>query len=261
MKKLLLATLSIGALTAGMANAADLPRKAPTPVVARAACAQFGGFYVGISGGGGYYSSTWNDRDAWSSENSDDLQRSNVRADKWGAIAGGGAGYNWQRNCTVFGVEVDYSWTSLKTSAFETDGDTGINQDSLTITNKIRGLGTARTRAGIVVDDLLLYVTGGLAFANFKRSATMTDLNTPQSETFASSKTRLGWTAGFGTEWAITGNWSLKSEVLYAHFSKDEQTFTCTVFCGAPESKRFDHQDSVWISRVGLNYRWGAGRY
>ena len=192
----------------------------------------------------------------WTGENSDDLARAHVRADKFGA--GGGAGYNWQRNCTVFDVEGDYSWTSLKTSAFETDGDTGIDLDSLTVTSKIRGLGTARTRAGIVVDDLLLYVTGGLAFANFKRTATQTD-NTPPatSETFSSSKTRLGWTAGFGTEWAISGNWSLKSEVLYAHFVKDEQTFTCTVFCAA-DPKRFDHQDSVWITRIGLNYRWGG---
>ncbi len=260
MNKLLVATLAVGALTVGVAQAADLGvrRAPPATIVSGPACAQFGGFYLGISGGGGYYSNTWNDRDAWSSEFSDDLQRSNVRADKFGFVAGGGGGYNWQRGCTVFGVEVDYSWTNLKTRAFETDGDTGIDLDSLTVDNKIRGFGTARTRAGIVVDNLMLYATGGLAFANFKRTATMTDNTAPASETFSSSRWRLGWTAGVGTEWAINSNWSLKSEVLYASFAKDEQSFTCTVFCGGPESKRFDNQDSVWVSRIGLNYRWGG---
>ena len=63
---------------------------------------------------------------------------------------------------------------------------------------------------------------------------------------------------GVGTEWAMWGNWSLQSEVLYARFEKDETSFTCAVFCGTPESKRFDHHDSVWISKIGLNYRFGG---
>jgi outer membrane immunogenic protein len=260
MNKLLIAAISLGTLTIGAAQAADLGvrRAPPAAMMSAPACAQFGGFYVGISGGGGAYSNTWNDRDGWSSELSDDLQRSNVRADKFGAVAGGGGGYNWQRGCSVFGVEVDYSWSNLKTRTFETDSDTGLDLDSLTIESKLRGIGTARTRAGVVVDSLLLYATGGLAFANFKRSATMTDNSVPESEIFSSSKWRLGWTAGVGTEWAINSNWSLKSEVLYAAFAKDEQSFSCSAFCGPAEQKRFDNQDSVWITRVGVNYRWGG---
>jgi outer membrane immunogenic protein len=112
----------------------------------------------------------------------------------------------------------------------------------------------------VVVDNLLIYVTGGLAFANFSRTYTQTDLNVPQSEVFSHSRSRWGWAAGFGTEWAITSNWSLKSEVVYNRFEKDDATFTCAVFCGAPESKRFDNQDSVWVTRVGINYRFGGGR-
>jgi hypothetical protein len=36
------------------------------------------------------------------------------------------------------------------------------------------------------------YVTGGVAFANFKRTATQTDLNTPGSETFQQTNKSLG---------------------------------------------------------------------
>ena len=45
-------------------------------------------------------------------------------------------------------------------------------------------MGSVRTRAGIIVDNVLIYVTGGLSFANFSRSYTQTDFNTPGSETF-----------------------------------------------------------------------------
>ena len=222
------------------------------------ACAQFGGFYVGGYGAAGYYDHKWNDRDAWTSENSDDLQRSNVSTQKTGFIGGVQGGYNWQTGCTVFGLQADYGWSSINADAFETDGDTGINTDSLTVSSRLKGVGTLRLRTGIVVDNLLLYVTGGLAYGHFNRTATQTDLNTPASEIFSSSKTKWGWTMGVGTEWAMWGNWSLQSEVLYARFEKDETSFTCAVFCGTPESKRFDHHNSVWISKIGLNYRFGG---
>ena len=65
---------------------------------------------------------------------------------------------------------------------------------------------------------------------------------------------RFGWTAGFGTEWAWTQNVSLKSEVLYAAFTDREVSFN---FPNAGV-QTFRHNDSVWVSRVGLNVRFGA---
>lgn len=168
-------------------------------------------------------------------------------------------GYNWQMNCTVFGIEADYSWSNLKNTAFETDGDVGADIDSLTIESRLWGLGTIRTRTGVVVDNLLIYVTGGVAFANFKRTYTQVDNTTPASETFQHSENRWGWVVGVGTEWAINQNWSVKGEVLYNQFKSDETTFVCTVFCTAAP-KRFDNEDSVWVGRVGVNYRFGGWR-
>ena len=68
----------------------------------------------------------WSDRDAWTSELSDDLQRGNVTSTKSGFIGGLQDGYNFQMNCTVFGVEADYSWSTIKNTALETDSDLGI---------------------------------------------------------------------------------------------------------------------------------------
>ena len=52
------------------------------------------------------------------------------------------------------------------------------------------------------------------------------------SAAFSSDKTRLGWTAGFGSEWQFAPSWSLKSEVLYARFQTEETSFNCTIVCG-----------------------------
>ena len=167
-------------LCSGPPSAADLSRPvykaAPPPPPA---CAQFGGFYVGGYGAAGYYDHKWNDRDAWTSENSDDLQRSNVSTQKTGFIGGVQGGYNWQTGCTVFGLQADYGWASINADAFETDGDTGIDTDSLSVSSRLKGVGTLRLRTGIVVDNLLLYVTGGLAYGHFNRTSTQTDLNAP----------------------------------------------------------------------------------
>ena len=170
-------------------------------------------------------------------------------------IAGGvTGGYNWQSRCTVFGVEVDYSWSSIQTSKLNTNFD---EDDAHVISSRLRGFGTLRTRAGVVVDNLLIYVTGGLALANFQRSWTLTDeINPPVSETFAYSRTRWGAVVGVGTEWAAWDNWSIKSEFLYMRFVDEERTFT-SGFAEQP-TQRFDSQDSVWVSRIGLNYRFGA---
>jgi outer membrane immunogenic protein len=188
----------------------------------------------------------------------DDLQRSNVNNTKGGWIGGVQGGYNWQTNCTVWGFEADYNWTRLNASSFDTDGDfVPAFIDSLSVSSRLRGIGTLRTRAGVVVDNLLIYLTGGLAYASFDRTYTQTD-NT-FSETLTQTRTRWGWTAGFGTEWAFNQNWSIKSEVLYARFEKDESSFTCAVItCGVARTIRFDNEDSVWTTKIGVNYRFGG---
>jgi outer membrane immunogenic protein len=256
MKRVFLATVAaIG--FAGSAVAADLPARmykaAPPPPPA---CAQFGGFYVGGNVGWAYYDFDWHDRDAWAQEvDSDNDLPSSTRTNNNGFIGGVQGGFNLQTRCTVFGVEADYGWAGITASAFHTDGAAPFDE-SLDVSSELRGFGTLRTRAGVVVDSVLIYVTGGLAFGDFRRSWTLSQNAGDTVETFHHSGTRWGWTAGFGTEWAMWGNWSLKSEVLYARFEKDEQTFT-SAFFDEGDSKRFESHDSVWVTRIGLNYRFG----
>lgn len=260
MRKLIIATTTFVALAAGSAVAADMPVKGPP--AARSACAQFGGVYLGGHGGWTYYNSDWKDLDnyGFNFTGQDHAGDGSSSVNSW--HAGAQLGYNWQRNCTVFGFQVDWSWTDAEADASYADSPLA-TAGRLHASNKVQWFGTARLRTGVVVDNLLLYVTGGAAFANFERNFTYTNAGATATSTFSSEDTRFGFVVGVGTEWAITNNWSLTSEVLYMGFEKDDQSFACptTATCaglavGTPF--RFEFSDSVWAGRVALNYRWGG---
>lgn len=259
MKKFFLAT-AFGMFAAGAASAADMPTAyKAAPVVPR--CANFGGWYVGANVGYGYYDHKLTDRDGLGTSIDTGLP-SNVNDTQSGVNGGVQAGYNLQSGCTVFGVEGDWSWTGVRASSFNQDGDQSAVvplTDSVTVSSQLRWFGTARVRTGVVVDNLLLYATGGLAFANFNRSATFFEDGPAATGILNWSGNRWGWTVGVGTEYSFAPNWSLKSEVLYMRFEKDNVTFTGTGGIGsAGVPYRFDSQDQVFISRIGVNYRFGG---
>jgi outer membrane immunogenic protein len=238
------------------AYAANMPVKAyPAP---RPGCAQFGGWYVGGNVGWGVYDTAFSDRDGLS-KTLDDGLTSNVNARNHGFVGGAQGGYNWQSGCTVLGIETDWSWSGLKTSELNLDGDQP-TADTLNVENRLRWFGTTRARAGVVVDNLLLYVTGGLAYANFRRNYAYFQDGPAHTNVFSSDNTKLGWAAGAGAEWALANNWTLRGEFLYMGFEQDRVTAAGDgIGIGAAGvSYRLDSQDSLWVSRIGLNYRFGG---
>jgi outer membrane immunogenic protein len=258
MKKILLATTAlVAAAVAVPAGAADMrpALKAPPPIV-RPACAQFGGFYIGGHIGWGNYEWSHNDVDAFAHHQGDSELPVAFTTSKDGWLAGIAGGYNFQTGCSLWGVEIDWSWADLKARKFHTDG-WGDRSTQLLAVSKLNGIGTLRTRLGVVVDNVLLYVTGGFAVANFKRSIFAGDITSPDPSDFLSySKTRWGGVVGVGAEWAFSPNVSIKTEFLYAKFAKHNSgelvagTSTTTF--------RFESNDSVLISRVGINFRFGG---
>jgi opacity protein-like surface antigen len=176
--------------------------------------------------------------------------------------AGVQAGYNYQTGCTLFGVEADWSWSDTNARSFNTDGDGPVGTpgvDTSSVSSRMRWFGTVRARSGVIVDNVLIYATGGFAYANFGRSYTIFEDAPATISTFTWNNTRWGWTAGVGTEWAFAPNWSLKSEVLYMRFEKDTAT---AIGLGAPGAGlagvayRLESQNEAWISRIGVNYRF-----
>ena len=140
------------------------------------------------------------------------------------------AGYTFQLGCALYGFEADWNWTRLRVSEHSLDGGQGGAgvADSITVTSRLNWFGTLRARTGVVVDNLLLYATGGIAYANFDRTWSFFEDVSATTTNFTSQKTLFGWTGGVGAEWAWNSNWSLKSEVLYMRFASDNTTVTGT---------------------------------
>ncbi len=192
MKRILLTTVGVVALGVAPALAADLPARTYTKAPAAVAPVNtWGGFYLGAMGG-------------YAQENAD-------FAAMKGGFAGGTLGYNWQTGPVVFGIEADGAWADINASA-------GFPR-LLTLNAKIQDLGTVRGRVGYAFDQVLLYGTGGYAWADTKLSATA--LN---AFTASNSQVLNGWTAGAGVEVMFAPKWSLKAEYLYRSFGS--QTFS-----------------------------------
>ena len=289
MKKCLLVSTALMML-AGSAMAADMAVKAPI-AAPLPACAQFGGFYLGGNVGWKYRNHEWTDKDGygqvanWNFVSGTVPAHASESANSW--EVGVQSGYNWQFHCTVFGIQGDWNWTDAKVSNFYTAPDNasaffagGTNPATLAYSSKEKWFGTLRTRSGVVFDNLLLYVTGGLAWANFTHNHVY-NLSNPDgsitgapfsfSQAFSSSDTKLGFAIGAGTEWALSPNWSIQSEFLYMGFEKDNKSYACVpgATCaflninrgftiGSPGPYRYEYRDNEWVARIGVNYRWGG---
>ncbi|WP_298875901.1 outer membrane protein [uncultured Bradyrhizobium sp.] len=185
MKKILLASAALIALT-GAASAADLAARPYTKApVAMASVYNWTGFYLGLMGGG-----------AWEDSGSPRMQ---------GGFVGGTAGYNWQTGNVVFGLEADGAWADVNASAAATVPGFGV----VTASAKTDALGTVRGRLGYAVNNVLFYGTGGYAWIDNKLS--LSALGVGISDT----KFHSGWTVGAGVEAFIAPQWSIKGEYLY----------------------------------------------
>lgn len=208
------------------ALAADLGRPAYKAAPAAAAY-NWSGFYAGIVGGYG-----WLDHEG------------TLEID--GGFVGGTLGANWQApgSPLVFGVEADMSWADIGGSATETFA--GV---TTSLTSKADWYGTARLRGGVAFDSVLIYATGGIAWAHNDIAISATSGGV--TATASSDKTHVGWTVGGGAEIALGSNWTAKAEYLFIRL--DEETYFANL---VPGGVKFD--GDFHAVRAGLNYRFGT---
>jgi len=250
MRKLLLGSV-VAILIAGPAMAADLPDKAPSLAPAPPTWA---GFYIGLNVGGISSDATWKNPDGielW-------FPGSSVTNTATGFIGGGQVGYNWQYGHAVFGLEADMQYTSLNRTTTIEPGIAGLGGPSPVLNDQVKWLATLRGRSGLAVDNVLIYLTGGLAAAQTIHTFSI-PVNDPD-DAFNINKTKVGWTVGVGLEYMLWSNWTVKSEILYADLGTSSTTFndidgSCFF---APASCRFDARDTMWIGRLGVNYKFGG---
>lgn len=229
------------------AYAASFPVKGADPVFP-CGPARFNGGYVGGNVGAVSYTADRSDLDGLLTDNG------GWSATKTAVAAGVQAGWDWQSCNKLLGVVADWNWTNAKAITREEPNDpTDIDQS---FTSKMDWFSTLRARAGLVVDDALIYVTGGVAAARIK--TTIAEVDTVNNDRITFEKTRLGFAGGVGAEFALSGNWSVSTELLYMQFKRQSVTIARTPTQIGPFN--FDFNDSAFVSRVGLNYRWDNPR-
>jgi len=230
MKKFLLGSALI-LMSAGMASAADMPVKAPP---APAPQFSWSGFYIGGHAGYG-----WGHYEASDNLTVSPTQFFNLQPHGW--FGGAQVGYNSQfaRNW-LLGMEIDVSGADISRSG--TEQPVGGPAQA-----KVDYFGTARTRFGYVMNRLLVYATGGVAWTHDKYSWAL-----PGPLTLANDRQfHVGWTIGGGIEYALDPRWSLKLEYLYADFR------TNTIERAIPPALSRTADLNLSTVKVGVNYRLG----
>src|SRR4029077_20960526 len=124
-----------------------------------------------------------------------------------GYVAGGQAGVNVQTGRWVWGLEADFQATGQSRSGSFSGGGT-----TVTVTDKLPWFGTLRARTGYAWDRWLAYVTGGLAYGEFKSDGTATGAF---AGSYSYSTTKAGWVVGGGLEAFVDKNWTVKFEYLH----------------------------------------------
>jgi len=139
-----------------------------------------------------------------------------------GVMGGGQVGYNWQFNQFVLGLEAD-----LQGSAAE----------GTFAAYKFANpwFGTLRGRAGYAMNNVLIYLTAGLAYGGGR----------VEFAGMSETQTHLGWTLGGGVEVGLTPNWSARAEYLYVRL--DDRSYLLTGVNNGFSSNVF---------RLGVNYRF-----
>jgi outer membrane immunogenic protein len=162
-----------------------------------------------------------------------------------GGIAGGHIGADRQLGPLVLGVVGDLEWAdgSGVQAAADVFGKAEANWQ-----------GSIRGRVGAAFNRILLYGTGGFAFANYDFDFTFT--GAPLFGAFGDEFSDIvaGWTAGGGAAVKF-GAWEFWGDYRFSDYGKTSSDITN---CCAPPPFAQDHDVSTQAVRVGVSRRFGG---
>jgi outer membrane immunogenic protein len=189
--------------------------------------------------------------------------RTPVTINPQGVIGGVQGGCNVQFASFVIGFEGDADWLYGRQSRTITVGAGAPIAAGDFLTNEVKAtfLTTARVRAGVALDRVLLFVTGGAAFGTIKTSDTLGTFGGTRVSTTSATTNRTGWTAGAGLEYAMTQNWLFKAEYLYVDLGSFDAAIACVLACIDVNDTTAHHKYTDHIGRIGINYKFGGPVY
>jgi outer membrane immunogenic protein len=264
MKRLLLAgfaTLSI--FNAGFADAADIDVAAnPTAsrVIVPAPYFEWFGLYIGAIGGGGWEHVETNY--TGSAVANGFLPTGFGKHTIGFGTAGGLIGMNFQMAQVVFGIEGDFSWVGgARTTHFTAQipvTNVGTVTSTVTQTEGLRWLTTARGRVGYAINNVLLFATGGAAIGGLSATTNVVLFDGTHTDIFTgSARFGAGFTIGGGIEYAFTENLLIKGEYLFFDLGTVRPAITAANLSGVGKGLSINASQKIDgnIFRLGLIYK------
>ena len=136
----------------------------------------------------------------------------------------------------------------------------------MTTISKIDGLVTIAGRAGLAADRWFVFAKAGVAVAHEDHSIALNQVSIPavpgfdSTATASAGETRILPMLGFGAEYALGGNWSLKGEYDYFHAGSRNLRFNGSqTFAGVtlPIAVDIPIEQALHVVKIGANYRFG----
>jgi outer membrane immunogenic protein len=252
MKKVLFAAAGLVALSIAPALAADLPARTYTKAPAMVApIYNWGGFYVGVNGGGGSSHKCW-DLNAVGGIGPIPAVAEGCH-DATGGLVGGQVGYRWQMSNFVFGLEAQGDWANLKGSNASSPAAFApiVNQ------TKIDAIGLFTGQVGYAWNNVLWYVKGGGAVTH-NRFDDLTTVALPAigigGVVTSASETRWGGVVGTGLEIGFAPNWTAALEYDHLFMGNHNNTFVSA----APPTVTDNIRQDVDMVTARISYRWGG---
>jgi opacity protein-like surface antigen len=191
-----------------------------------------------------------------------------------GALGGGTLGYNWQLGRWVYGLEGDLAWTGAQSSSQcqplnpPLVGGFSVNNSLFQTTchDNVDWTATIAGRLGYaLMPHSLVYAKAGVAMAgeSFSETCNLGPLNGASLGGFAQNcvnasgafvnqasvnTTAVGWTLGYGTEFAFTQHWSAKAEFDWVEFGHKSVMLS--------DGTAINTYQRTAQTKVGVNYRW-----
>jgi outer membrane immunogenic protein len=232
----------------------NAPAFAPAPVDPSAAAWRWTGLYLGINGGYGTGSTTFQQYNFLDPAVTPPVPGNTNNVSSWvpqklgpkGGLIGGQGGFNWQIEHIVLGVEGDAQWTN--------QDDVGCGQACIGGDSEAQHLNwfaTARARLGWAADGgYMLYVTGGGAWGEIDQTSTMVSSALFTAHT---TQTRAGWAGGGGIEARLFGNWTAKAEYLHLDLGSMTNSLAVADLLYTSFSVKSSFREDIF--RAGLNYK------
>ncbi len=205
------------------------------------ACAQdprtFQGLYVGLHAG-----YAWQDIGGAFDNLGSNTKLSGINMDR--GIVGGQLGYNVPVGQFMWGIEADAT-ADVGSSGSVINPNPPVYEQ---LSGQAAYLASVRGRLGYVMDEVLVYTTLGIGFAEFKFSE-----NAPATPFMGSMRLQeLGIVYGGGLEWKIAYGVSARAE--YLHYDVGGIAYIPASFPASGDYVKFNDIDAV---RAGINISLG----